>query len=85
MIELVGWISTITFSLCAVPQAYQSYKQKHSNGLSVLTLLLWFTGESCAIIYVSLTTGDVILLTNYVFNLSFLLIIMYYKYVGEYK
>jgi uncharacterized protein with PQ loop repeat len=79
VIELIGWIGAIAFATCAIPQAWQSYKTKSSDGVSWLFLILWLLGEVLTIIYVCLTTMDLILLFNYLFNLTALLIIMYYK------
>jgi len=68
---LFGWLSTICFSLCALPQAYRCYKTKDATGLSSIMLALWFIGEICAIIYV-LPSQNIPLLTNYVINLIIL-------------
>lgn len=78
MLEVIGWIGSICFSICAVPQAYQSYKDKHSNGISWAFLYLWFIGEVGTIAYV-LPTFNWPLLTNYACNLACLLVIFYYK------
>lgn len=79
MMELVGWGGSILFSLCAVPQAFASWKNKNSNGLTWSFLLMWFFGEFLTIIYVSQKDDVAPLLTNYYFNISLLLIIIWYR------
>jgi uncharacterized protein with PQ loop repeat len=77
--ELVGWVGAICFAMCAVPQAWQSYKTKSSKGLNAWTLTLWFAGEIFTIVYILGTTVQLPLLFNYVFNLLCLIVIIYYK------
>ena len=81
--DLIGWLGAIAFATCAIPQAWQSYKTKSSDGVSWLFLILWFLGEVLTIAYVCLTTVDLILLFNYLFNFTALLIIMYYKGINS--
>lgn len=76
--EILGWVGSICFAICAVPQAYLSYKLGRSEGISWLFLFLWLTGEICTIIYV-LPKKDVPLLVNYFGNLLCLLVILRYK------
>lgn len=77
----MGWASTLCFSLCAIPQAWTSYKQKHSDGVSWGLLVLWLLGEIFATIYV-LPKKDAPLLVNYAFNMMFIVVIIYYKIKG---
>lgn len=77
--ELIGWIGSIALAVCGVPQAYLSYKQGHSNGLSVALLVLWFGGEIFTLIYV-LPQQDWPLLFNYSCNIISLIIICWYKW-----
>jgi uncharacterized protein with PQ loop repeat len=78
MFGALGWVGSICFSICAVPQAYSSIKQGHSNGISWLFLILWFIGEVCTIIYV-LPKLDYPLLLNYTGNMLCLLVMIRYK------
>ncbi len=50
--EIIGWLGSILFAICAVPQAVQSYKQKHSHGISKAFLALWLFGEVFTTIYI---------------------------------
>lgn len=80
MAELLGYIGCIAFSLCAIPQAWESYLAGHSRGLSSWFLWLWLIGEVAYIIAVPLSIGYVDwLMLNYVFNLLALVVIIRYK------
>ncbi len=79
MIEVIGWVGSILFALCAVPQAWQSWKNKHSDGLTWPFLLMWFFGEILTIIYVSQKNDVIPLLTNYYLNIVLLVIIIWYR------
>lgn len=76
--ELVGWIGSILFAVCAIPQAYQCYKQGHGLGLDWIFLLCWLFGEILVTIYI-LPKHDWPLLFNYAVNLVCLIIIIRYK------
>ena len=80
MIETIGWIGSILFAVCGVPQAWKSFKQKHSNGLSDGMLWAWFLGEILTMIYVYVEKFSWPLLFNYGCNFLCLLVIMYYRY-----
>jgi len=77
-ISFFGWLASVCFSLCSVPQAWESFKNGHSNGISWGFLLLWLIGEICAIIYV-LPRRDMPLLINYIVNAFFISVIIFYK------
>lgn len=80
-IELIGWISSLLFACCGIPQAYMSWKQGHSDGIASLMLWMWFIGEILAIIYVLGNIGfDKPLLFNYIMNLFFIGVILKFKY-----
>jgi uncharacterized protein with PQ loop repeat len=79
MVELIGWVGSICFAICALPQALQSYRQKNSNGISWGFLLLWLIGEILTLAYVTLTTVQLPLITNYVLNFLFLVVILWFK------
>jgi len=74
----IGWLGSVLFALCGLPQAIQSYKQKHSNGLTWMFLLMWFFGEVFTFAYV-LPKMDYPLLANYVVNFAFLIVIIWFK------
>lgn len=79
--ESIGWIGALLFCICGLPQAFQSYQEGHSRGLSSAFLLMWFFGELFSLVYVWVqptTLWPVIL--NYLFNLLILAVIIKYKY-----
>ena len=80
MVEAIGWIGAVCFAICALPQAIKSYKEKTSAGISFLFLLLWTVGEVLTLLYIILTTMQLPLIVNYVFNLMCLAVIIYYYF-----
>lgn len=77
-LELIGWIGSILFAICGIPQAYHSYKSGHSNELTWTFLTLWFLGEVFTIIYI-FPKRDYPLLFNYSINLMCLIVIFKFK------
>lgn len=77
-LETIGWIGSIAFAFCTLPQAFLSYKQGHSKGISNGLLILWSIGEFCTLAYV-LPKHDWPLIFNYCCNLLFMSIIVYFK------
>ena len=76
--EIMGWLGSICLAICGIPQAYQSYKDKHSDGISWGFVLLWAFGEVFALAYVY-DKLDLPLLLNYATNILILAVILYYK------
>jgi len=77
--EIIGWIGSILLALCAVPLAWESYKQKHSKGISNLFLTMWLVGELLTAAYV-LPKQDYPLLFNYGLNIACLVVVVRYKF-----
>ena len=84
--EILGWLGSICLAICGIPQAWQSYKEKHSEGISWGFILLWTFGELFALAYVY-DKLDLPLLLNYATNILILVVILYYKFKPgvEYK
>ncbi len=78
LFEIMGWLGSICLAICGVPQAVQSYKDKHSEGISNGFLILWALGEVFALAYVY-DKLDLPLLLNYATNIFILAVIIYYK------
>ena len=76
--DAIGWIGSMLFALCGLPQAIASFRQKHSNGLTWAFLLMWLFGEILTTIYIW-PKQDYPLLANYAINFLFLTVIIYYK------
>lgn len=77
IITIISWIGSIAFSLCAVPQAYEAFKNKYCN-LNKYFLSLWLLGESCTLIYATSIQAWP-LIVNYILNGLCLLVILYYN------
>jgi uncharacterized protein with PQ loop repeat len=75
---ILGWIGSLFFAICGVPQAYMSYKNKNSDGMSWLFLIFWSLGNIFTFAYVILTE-QIPLIANYMFNFLILLVIIRYK------
>jgi uncharacterized protein with PQ loop repeat len=78
LFEILGWLGSICLAICGIPQAWQSYKEKHSGGISWGFILLWTFGEIFALAYVY-DKLDLPLLLNYATNILILAVILYYK------
>ncbi len=81
MLNLIGWIGSLSLAFCGLPQAIQSYRTKSSDGINSGFLSLWLVGEVCTLIYVSMSLTSIQLLTNYSINLLCLSVIIYYKLI----
>ena len=78
---MVGWIGSIAFAVCSIPQAYHCFKVKNANGISWGLIILSLVGEVCSLVYV-LPMGHIPLILNYLSNLFFMSVIGYYKAFG---
>ena len=76
--EILGWLGSICLAICGIPQAWQSFKDKHSHGISCGFVLLWAFGEIFALAYVY-DKLDLPLLLNYATNILILGVILYFK------
>lgn len=65
--DIIAWIGSVAFAVCAVPQAWRCYRTKSGDGLDWLFLALWSVGEVCLLAY-SIHLGDGPLIVNYVSN-----------------
>jgi len=78
MMDTIGWIGSILFAACGIPQALDSYNKGNSDGLTWAFLLMWFFGEVLTLIYI-IPKLDWPLIFNYTNNLVCLLVILRYK------
>jgi len=82
LLEIIGWLGSICLAISGLPQAWMSYKDKHSRGISWSFILLWSFGEIFALTYVY-DKLDLPLITNYITNILVLGVILYYKITGD--
>jgi uncharacterized protein with PQ loop repeat len=79
--KILGWVGSIIFALSAAPQAWITFKQGHTKGLSDSLLMMWFVGEIFSLKAMSSETVLIwYTIANYICNLAFLLIIIYYRF-----
>ena len=79
--QIIGWLGSALFAICGFPQALACYRQGHARGLDSYFLWAWFLGEVLTACYVYSTVDKPwVLLSNYVVNGLFLLVIFRYKY-----
>ena len=84
MLELLGWIGSMLFAFCTLPQLIMVVKQKHAKGLSWGFLNMWFWGEVLCFFYVFCQPAwQIPLLANYVLNFVMLLVIIWYKFTSK--
>ncbi len=76
--DAIGWIGSVLFAICGLPQAVQCWREGHARGLNWFFLLAWFGGEVLTMIYVW-PKGDWPLLANYMVNFVFLLVMLKFK------
>ena len=78
--NVLGWIGSLFFAACGLPQAIKSYRDGHSDGLAWLFLVGWFLGEVFYIGGTLLKFGWIDwMMFNYILNTSCLLVIFYFK------
>ena len=82
IIQVLGWFSALCLSVSAVPQAFKSIKDKHSNGLAGGNILFWGLGEYTGLCYV-FYLGDKPLMLMYLANAVSLGIIIFYWIKGK--
>ena len=84
-VEIIGWIGSLLFAFCGLPQAIKSYRDGHSDGISHGLIWMWLIGEILMQVYVFIKHGfDMPLMVNYWVNTLFVVIILKYKYWRRY-
>lgn len=79
---MIGWIGSALLAFCGIPQAYKSYKEGHSNGISWIFISMWTLGEILTLVYILTEAFSWPLVLNYSVNCVACLIILYYKLTG---
>lgn len=81
--ELFGWLYTICFAICYIPQIVKTFKTKKVEDISISLFGLSLIGYLSAIIYTLYEIGyNYILLLNYSFGgmCSLIMIILFFLY-----
>ncbi len=77
--DIIGWIGSVAFALCGVPQAWECYKNGTARGINPLFVALWLVGEVCYVISVLLKFGWVNwMMFNYGANIVSISVIIFY-------
>ena len=77
--EILGWIAGICSFAKSVPQAWRSFQDGHSKGLSPSSLWIWVIGLIAATIYIY-DKSALPLFLSYLGNSFFLAVMLRYKY-----
>lgn len=82
MIEFIGFVGASLLIFSSIPQLIKTFKTKKVNDLSIYMLLSQTTGCLFMFLYILLTSKDMTLLVNYLFNTSVCATIcyLYFKY-----
>ena len=85
MNEVVGWIGSLLFAICALPQVIHTFKTRKTDDVNELFLWFWFLGEVFTFSYVVVDdianiNYHIPLYFNYAFNLLMLFYLIYAKY-----
>ncbi len=88
--EIIGWMGSILFAICALPQVIHTFKTKKTDDLSELFLWLWFWGEVFTLCYIFIDdiasqNYHIPLYFNYLFNLLLLFYLIFAKYTYNSK
>ncbi len=79
MLQFIGLLGSLVLALSAVPEVHRTIKDNHCY-VGWGMLLAWFIGELLLIIYILMTTKDIILLLNYFLNIILISILIKYKF-----
>ncbi|MBE6453850.1 MAG: PQ-loop repeat-containing protein [Alphaproteobacteria bacterium] len=79
MIQLIGYIGSLAYALCGLPQAIMSIRNGHSKGISRGYAFLSLFGSIFSIIY-AFPRADYVLLLNFGANIIVWSIILKYSY-----
>ena len=77
VIETFGFVGGIMLSICSIPEAIKSYKEKVCH-IGWGMLLLWLGGEIGLLVY-EVKTMALPRLINYFLNLLCILVLIFYK------
>ena len=78
VMKIIGWIGSICLAICGLPQAWDSFKKKNSDGITWGMIVLWTFGEMITMSYI-VGEMDAPLLMNYAVNVFVTSTILYYK------
>lgn len=74
--SILGWIATVLFTVCYVPQIMKTLRTKTVDGLSFRLLFISFLANIIAFVYATLIEQPPLQI-KYIFALMFLIICLY--------
>ncbi len=79
MADIIGWIGSVAFALCGIPQARECFRNKSAKGINPLFITLWLMGEVCYVVSVLMKFGWVNwMMFNYMANILSIFVIIFY-------
>ena len=79
MADIIGWIGSVAFAMCGIPQAWGCFRNKSARGINPAFIALWLIGEVCYVISVLMKFGWVHwMMFNYMLNIVSITVITYY-------
>lgn len=78
-ILLLGWVSTILFTVCFIPQIVKMEKTKKVDDISFLFFFIQFIANIIALAY-AILIHQVPLIVKYVAALGMLVVVIYYYF-----
>ncbi len=77
--DAIGWVGSIAFAVCGLPQAWNCIKTRTAKGISPGFIGLWFLGEVCYVASILMKYGWVgWMMFNYISNIVSIVIIGYF-------
>ena len=84
MADFIGWIGSIAFAICGIPQAWECHKNRSARGISPFFVILWLIGEVCYVASVLMKFGWVNwMMFYYMANIISITVIIYYLLMGR--
>jgi hypothetical protein len=80
---MIAAIGSIMLALCGLPEMIRTIQDRRCH-VGWLMLLLWLFGEILLFIF-ACNTKQYVLLINYVANITFVSVMIYYKIYGDKK
>ena len=79
MADFIGWVGSIAFAFCGLPQAWECFKKRSAKGIHPVFVGLWLIGEVCYDVSVLMKFGWVNwMMFNYMANIFSIAVIIFY-------
>jgi uncharacterized protein with PQ loop repeat len=79
MADFIGWVGSVAFAVCGLPQAWECFKNRSARGINPYFIGLWFIGEICYVVSVLMKFGWVHwMMFNYTVNIFSITVITFF-------